>query len=76
MGDFCYYVLLTSQNWGIKWVDVVEKLQKIANKLILVIFIQKHHTKTPSNSATQKKIGGTFCPPPRDWVVTKFPRDE
>ena len=64
MGDFCHYALLTSQNWGIKWVDVVEKLQKFANKLILVVFIQKHQKKTPSNNATQKKIGGDVLSPP------------
>ena len=73
MSNFCYYALLTSQNWGRKWVDVVEKLQKFANKLILVVFIQKHQKKTPSNNATQKKIGGGRFVPPRDWVVTKYP---
>ena len=73
MGDFCYYALLTSQHSGIKWADVVEKLQKFANKLILVVFIQKHQKKTPSNNATRKKIGGGRFVPPRGWVVTKYP---
>ena len=68
MGDFRYYVLLTSQNWGIKLVNVVEKLQKFAYKLILVVFIQKHQKKTPSNNATQKKNRGDVF---HDWVVTK-----
>ena len=72
MGDFCYSVFHASQNGVIKWIDLVEKLQKLAYKLILVVFIQKGQKKTASNNATQKKIGGTFCLPPCDWVVTKY----
>ena len=40
---------------SIKWVNVVEKLQKFAYKLILVVFIQKHQKKTPSKFNPEKK---------------------
>ena len=65
MGDFCYYAFHASQNGVIKWVNLVEKSQKLAYKLILVVFIQKRQKKTTSNNAPQKKIGveGHFVPP-------------